>query len=106
MTAPEHRGPWDDCDRHRTGNTAPGRLAPTRHSADKAFFTGRKEPIHLPTLAAWLIAFGLAIVVVTLLAYWIGTSIAGAFDDIAPTALDTTRHGSIEATMVWAEGGQ
>lgn len=106
MTAPEHRGPWDDYARYRAGNTAPGRTAPARRKADEAFFVGKKERVHLPTLAAWLFAIACYLLLLVFIFMQFGGGLGAAIHSIAPTSMDTTNHGSIEATMVWAEGGQ
>lgn len=106
MTAPEHRGPWDDHARYRAGNAAPGRPAPTHYSADKAFFTRPKHRMHLPTLAAWLFAITCYLLLLVFIFMQFGGGLGAAIHSIAPTSMDTTNHGSIEATMVWAEGGQ
>ena len=70
---------------------------PARH--DGAFYRPqRSERADIAVVAVWagLLAFVVLFWALAIHSLW-------SIDFVAPTTLDTTRHGGIEATMAWAE---
>lgn len=69
---------------------------------DSAFYRPqRSERADLAVVAVWagLLAFVVLFWALVIQSLW-------SIDFVAPTTLDTTRHGGIEATMAWAEDRQ